>query len=71
MWNRIQNQAEADAFLERIGNFHDSCIKELSYVSGAYVDDDLSMHPVNEQRVLRLILQRQDADIPLFDLRVE
>ena len=59
MWNEIKTQAQADAFMEGIYAFHDSCIKEMSYLSGAYVDADLSMRPINEQRVLRVLLQRQ------------
>ncbi|MPN63988.1 hypothetical protein SDC9_211757 [bioreactor metagenome] len=45
--------------MELIYGFHDSCIKEIKYISGAYVNVDLSMRPVNEQRILRIIFQRQ------------
>ena len=68
MWHEIQTQAEADAFMERIGDFHDSCIKELSYISGAYVEDDLSMYPVNEKRALRVAFQRQFAVPSMFEM---
>ena len=39
--------------------FHDGCIKELKYIGGEYVSEDLSMMPVNELRRLSVIFQRQ------------
>ena len=68
MWHEINTQAEADAFLARMYGFHDSCVKELSYSSGAYVEGDLSMYPVNGQRILRMVLQRQFADPSMIEL---
>ena len=68
MWHEIKNQTEANAFMERIDDFHDSCLKELSYVSGAYVTDDLSMYPLNEKRALRVAFQRQYAAPAMFEM---
>lgn len=45
--------------MEAMYGFHDSCIKEMKYVSGAYVMDDLSMHPINEKRNISVLIQRQ------------
>ena len=59
MWNEIKNEKELRDFMDMLCYFHDSCIKEISYLSGAYVNEDLSMYPVNEQRLLRMIIQRQ------------
>lgn len=59
MWHEINDQNDLNSFFDMYCGFHDSCIKELKYISGAYVCDDLSMHPINEQRILRLIVQRQ------------
>ena len=36
-----------------VGWFHDSCIKEMKYLSGAYVSDDLAMWSLNDKRVLK------------------
>lgn len=68
MWHEIKNQAEADAFMESIWGFHDSCIKEMSYVSGAYVDDAFAMYPINDQRVLRVLFQRQFEDLSVMEI---
>ena len=59
MWNVISNRDDMDIILHLFGGFHDSCIKEMKYNSGAYVDERLSMYPVNKDRVLSVVFQRQ------------
>lgn len=71
MWNEIKDDKELLEFMEEIGYFHDSCIKELKYLSGAYVDAELSMYPVNDCRVLSVIVQRQFEDISMIEMEFE
>ena len=59
MWEIIHTNTEILKFMESICYFHDSCIKEISYISGAYVGENLSMHPLNDRRILRVVIQRQ------------
>ncbi len=59
MWKMINTNVEILKFMESVCHFHDSCIKEISYISGAYVSENLSMHPLNDRRVLRVVIQRQ------------
>lgn len=40
-------------------HFHDSCIKEIHYISGAFVNENFSMYPLNDRRILRVVIQRQ------------
>ncbi|MBR3956065.1 MAG: hypothetical protein IKJ63_11395 [Clostridia bacterium] len=61
MWHEILTQEDIERFMEQMLYFHDSCIKEMRYVSGAYVEDDLAMYPLNSRRELRMIIQRQFA----------
>ena len=68
MWKEIKNEKDAAAFMSLVYDFHDSCIKEMKYVSGAYVDDDLSMYPLNDQRKLSVIIQRQDEENTVIEL---
>lgn len=68
MWNDITNENDLLSFLELTHFFHDSCIKELQYISGAYVDEDLSMYPLNDQRRLRVVLQQQDEEHSMIEL---
>ena len=59
MWNKITNQDDWEKLLSLFGGFHDSCIKEFKYISGAYVDENLSMYPINSERIIKIIFQRQ------------
>ena len=55
MWNEIRNDSDIQKFMKLNYNFHDSCIKELKYTSGAYVKDNW-MHPINSKRILTVII---------------
>ena len=39
MWYEISSEREINDFMKKINFFHDCCIKELKYSSGAYVKD--------------------------------
>ena len=69
MWNEIVDEIDLKYFMNKIGFFHDSCIKELRYISGAYVDEDLSMYPLNDKRILNVIIQRQFKDLPMIEMQ--
>jgi hypothetical protein len=56
MWNEINDDHDLSDFLEMHYGFHDSCIKEFKYISGAYVDENY-MYPINDLRILRIIFQ--------------
>lgn len=59
MWNEIANEKDLNSFMDAMYGFHDSCLKEIKYISGAYVDEELSMFPINNKRILSMIIQRQ------------
>ena len=59
MWNEIANEKDLNSFMDTVCGSHDSCLKELKYISGAYVNEELSMLPINNQRALSMIIQRQ------------
>jgi hypothetical protein len=40
MWETIHTNDEILKFMESVCHFHDSCIKEISYISGAYIKHD-------------------------------
>jgi len=61
-WIKIKNDNDIAQFMELYGFFHDSCIKEIKYISGMYVDNKLSMYPLNSKRDLSIIFQRQWKD---------
>ena len=60
MFREIKDQNDINELMNMVCYFHDSCIKEMQYVSGAYVQsDDLAMYPLNDKRVLRVMIQSQ------------
>ena len=68
MWMEISDENFLKNFMESVDFFHDSCIKELKYLSGAYVDEELSMYPINDRRVLNVIIQRQYEKNPMIEM---
>lgn len=68
MWHAISNKDELKQFMQQIRDFHDCCVKDICYSSGAYVNESLSMHPVNDSRILRMMIQRQFSDMPVLEL---
>lgn len=69
MWNEIVDEKDIQNFMNKVGFFHDSCIKEMRYYSGAYVDDNLAMYPINDKRILNVIIQRQFEDLSMIELQ--
>ena len=49
MWNEIRSEQDIRDFMDKVYALHDSCIKEMHYVSGASVDADLRMYPLNDE----------------------
>lgn len=68
MWNEINTEQELHDFLELYGGFHDSCLKELRYISGAFVNQNLGMHPINDQRKLYIVFQRQYEKFTVIEM---
>ena len=62
MWKKITTNEDIKELMETFDEFHDSCLKKLSYVSGAYVDKKLAMFPLNCLRSLKVIFQRQQLN---------
>lgn len=68
MWNDIRDEKTLEEFMESMDFFHDSCMKEMKYVSGAYVEEDLGMYPVNDRRILNVIIQRQYEENSMIEM---
>jgi len=49
-WHYVETQQDIDFILEQTSSFHDSAIKELNYVSGAYVDGKNFLHCTDSER---------------------
>lgn len=68
MWNEILSDNEIEEFMKQMYWFHDSCIKEIRYISGAYVNKELSMYPINDRRILTVIIQRQFDELSTIEM---
>ena len=66
-WNEIV-QDGGSGLVDLFGDFKDSCVKEVRYVSGAYVDEELARWPYNDKRTLILLLQRQEEGPAAIEL---
>lgn len=71
MWESISNNNDISRFMEKVFWFHDSCIKEMNYISGAYVDNNISMFPLNNRRILRVIVQRQSEENSMIEMEFQ
>jgi hypothetical protein len=67
-WNIIGTEDDMNEFMKQFNYFHDSCIKEIHYSSGTYVNNNLSMAMINNP-VLVILFQRQEND--LYAIEVE
>ena len=68
MWNTIENTNDIEEFMKKVQGFHDTCIKEIKYRSGAYVNENLGMNPMNSLRELKMIIQRQTEELSVIEL---
>jgi len=59
-WNYVETQSDVDFLLHQAYSFHDSVLKNLEYTSGAYVNDDKVMSPMN---CIRQVIMRIDSQL--------
>lgn len=67
----INNDRDIEKLMEEFNYFHDSCIKELKYYSGGYVDENGAMYPFNSKRCVRIIFQSQNANTRVIEMKFE
>ena len=68
MWNEVIDDKTRTALLEEAGFFHDTCLTELRYVSGAYVGENLGMYPINDKRKVNVFIKRQEVERNTIEL---
>lgn len=71
MWHKVHTDEDINAFMKMNKNLHDSCLKEIKYISGAYVEKNFSMQAINSQRNLWLYIQTQNNKAPAIELLFE
>lgn len=69
-WLEISTLEELEAFLMKVGNFHDGIVKEVHWVNRDFVNKSLSMMPYQLAQV-RMLVQRQWAEPSAVEMRFE
>ena len=69
MWKQVKTQKDIDEMLLECRGFHDCCLYNLQYVSGAYVDETGSMYPMNSKRTITLQLHQQGGSPKTIELQ--
>lgn len=62
---------DIEELMEKFDGFHDSCIKEMKYVSEAYVNKMGEIHPVNTIRKVEMVFQSQLARYKTIEIQFE
>ena len=68
IWKNIENESDIEDLLRQYGHFHDSCLKELKYISGAYVNKSKGMYSANSKRNVSMIFQSQFSKNPVLEI---
>lgn len=58
-WRYIETQQDIEFILEQTSSFHDSVLKDLNYISGAYVDEKNSMYCSDSERRVTIHFESQ------------
>jgi len=58
-WNYIESQGDIDSLMEQTCSFHDSVLKDISYVSGSYVDGQKNMYCCEDGKILTMRFDSQ------------
>lgn len=66
-WKILMTNGDVREFNAMFGNFHDSCLKEMSYATGGYVSTDLEMN-VESLPIARYLFQRQMKEPSVVEL---
>lgn len=70
-FKEIKNEEDMQVLMKEFSCFHDSCIKEIKYISGCYVDKDRSMQPINNVRKVVILFQSQMAQNRTLEMHFE
>jgi len=60
-WNYVETQSDVKFLLSQTCSFHDSVLKKLEYISGAYVDDNNAMFPIDSIRQITMRIDSQQC----------
>lgn len=70
-FNIIKNSQDIEYLMKKFAYFHDSCIKELKYLSGGYVNEEGAMYPTNSTRKVSIVFQSQMGEYSAIEIQFE
>ena len=69
MWHELNSQNDIDNFMKETAGFHDSCIVELNYKSGNFVEESGAMYLTTEP-YMYITFHSQMAKFPAFEMEL-
>ncbi len=67
----INTDYDVEQLMNDFGSFHDSCIKELVYISGGYVEENGAMNPFDSVKCVIIVFQSQEAKYRTIEVKFE
>ena len=67
----INTDYDIEQLMNNFGSFHDSCIKEIVYISGGYVEEDGAMNPFDSEKCVIIVFQSQCAKYRTIEVKFE
>ena len=69
-WLELAEAADIADLMQRFGNFHDSCVREIHVATSHYVDQDHRMH-FDWRNSVQILVQRQFRNPSAIELRFD
>lgn len=67
-YKEIRTMDDVLEFMNLFNHFHDSCLKELKYVSGSYVNPDLSMVASDSLKTISAVFHSQNPNLSSIEI---
>lgn len=67
-YKELKTADDISEFMKLFNYFHDSCLKELKYVSGSYVNLDLTLSAFDSIRSINAIFHSQNHKLPAIEI---
>ena len=70
-FREINTTYDMNTLMNDFGRFHDSCIKEIVYISGGFVNEKGAMNPFDSLKSVIIVFQSQDAKYQNIEIKFD
>ena len=70
-FQEINTNLDIEHLMHNFGWFHDSCIKEIVYISGGYVEEAGLINPFDSIKSVIIVFQSQDAKYRNIEIKFD